>query len=595
VRRLYPVLAVMACSAVSLSLVPKRIFARQVSANDASCGTITQSMGYRVGSLSIGGRWLNKELRDKLYALLPLGSEFNSSNLDAAIELVVDELNSDPIDLHKSRFSVAYVDAQVCKIPSTTGDKLASIAINPYYVQVDLSSVGRNILPIPRVDTPAFSAGVPPLLSSLSPLVSGFSDSNYGPSLQLETSTNLLDEFGNQEDKKNSGNSPLNLDLAYRRSLDKPNYSLNAEVSFLDLNPLHKSKPQFTLGYSNSLEPLGRSSYWSEDGLLDIGLYVKQAKSLIRTYTVGINGKFSSDYIENAPELESYNSTSEQSVQAYAIGDMRLLRGVGRIGIWGDLAYPSNSDKYQRLAAQAGYATEVGKGHNTLGIKLMSSAGYAWGNPPQYGRFFGGTQATDFLYDSFFNSSTRSFPAGPLLRSYGETQAGLKQANGLVLGATSYWGASLSSYIPIPGWSRPLIPDIKVSTNKNMGEMIKGQVKNSRRYIVIGLEQAGYSRDDAEAESTRMLEQDIIPAVNNLVDHVNLFSIRPFVAVDFAQLGAQLSPQGYARSTYLGAGGGIQANLIGASMELGYMQSIAPSRSNPQGNFFLRFVLKDLF
>jgi hypothetical protein len=87
----------------------------------------------------------------------------------------------------------------------------------------------------------------------------------------------------------------------------------------------------------------------------------------------------------------------------------------------------------------------------------------------------------------------------------------------------------------------------------------------------------------------------VIPAVNNLVDNVNIFSVRPFVAVDIAQLGATISSYGFAKSTYVGVGGGLQANLVGTSLEMGYMQSVAPSSSYSEGNFFLRFVLKDLF
>jgi hypothetical protein len=418
------------CVVSTAAVLPGRVLAQESGLSSTSCGDITESMGYRISSVKVRGRWVPKELTEKINELIPISSEYNSLSVDKAIELVGDHLNSSSIDLRRSRYAVTYVDAQVCRNPSSTGERYASILINPYYVQVDLTSIGRNILPTPRIDTPTFSAGIPPAVSALSPFVSGFSDSNYGPSLQLQTRTNLLNVFSDSESRRDSGKTPLNLDLAYRKSFENTNYNLDAGISYLDSDILQKTTPLITLRYTNSVEPLGRSSYWSEDALLDVGLYQRPTEGLFRTYTFGVKGRVTSDSIDNGSELQANNSTSEQAVQAYAVGDIRLTRGVSRVGIWGDFAYPSQSDSYQRVAAQAGYATEVGRGHNTLGIHFLSSAGYIWGDPPQYGRFFGGTQPTDFLYDSFLNSSIRSFPTGPLLRSYGQTQAGLSQLNG---------------------------------------------------------------------------------------------------------------------------------------------------------------------
>jgi hypothetical protein len=570
------------------------------SANDqpipiiTSCNDITESMGYKIRSVRIRGRWVPHELIQKVNAIIPVNSDYNPITVESAINLVGDELNSSAIDTRKLRYAIASIYAQVCRVPGVADAKYADITIIPYYIQVDLTSPGRNILPIPRIDTPNFSVGVPRMISALSPQVSGSSDSNYGPSLQLQTRTNLLRPFDGDA-ITNKYQAPVNLDLAYRKSFDNTNYNLDTAISYLNPDPLQKTTPYIALLYTNSVKPLGRSSNWSEDGLLDMGLYQGQTTGLLRTYALGVKSRVVSNAIDNASELQTQNSSSEQAVQAYLVSDLRISRGVGRIGLWGDFGYPSDSDPYQRAAIQAGYATEVGRGHNTLGIQLLSSASYIWGNPPQYNRFFGGTQATNFLYDPFLDNSIRNFPTGPLLRSYGETQAGLSQSNGLTLGATSYWGLSLTTYIPISGWSRPLIPNIQVSSNKNLGQVIKNQVKTSKRYVIGNLMQAGYSREAAEAESSRLLDQGIIPAVTHIVDHVNIFSIRPFFAVDIAQLGSSISTEGFTRTTYIGVGGGAQASLVGTSLEMGYMQSVAPSSSISEGNFFLRFVLKDLF
>src|SRR5262249_20909741 len=43
----------------------------------------------------------------------------------------------------------------------------------------------------------------------------------------------------------------------------------------------------------------------------------------------------------------------------------------------------------------------------------------------------------------------------PLIRSLGENQGGIGNS---VLGGTSYWHANVNLSIPVPAWSRPLIP-----------------------------------------------------------------------------------------------------------------------------------------
>ena len=571
------------------------VSAREPYGSRPICNDNTQLEGYKIRSVKIKGKWVPQKLISRVNELLPANSEYDPGSVAKAQELVGDEFDLMEIDIRKSLVATTYVFTQVCRVPNANDAKFVDVTIIPYYVQVDITSPGRNILPIAQINTPSFSVGIPPALAALSPIVSGFTDRSYGPSLQLKTHTNLFKSFGNHDGSQLNALPPLSLDLGYRKSFTNANYNLDTAISYF--GPILTLRPSYyiTLGYENSVEPLGSSTNWSEAGLIDFGLYQRKRDGLFQSYLIGIKGRLVSEAIENPSNPQTNNSPYEQAVQAHLLGDLRIKRGAGRIGVWGDFGYPSQSDAYQRAAVQAGYATEVGKGHNTIGIELLTSAGYAWGNPPQYGTYYAGVQSNDFLYAPFLDKRIQKFPAGPLLRSFGQTQAGLNQKNGLTLGATSYWGVSITTFIPIPGWSRPLIPDIQVGSDLSLGQAIKGQLNSGKIVLIRNLKKEGYSPEAARDEAARLMDQSIIPAVNNLVDSVNIISVRPFVALDIAQLGSSISTEGFLRSTYVGVGAGLQATLVGTTLEMGYMQSVAPSSSTSDGNFFLRFVLKDLF
>lgn len=83
----------------------------------------------------------------------------------------------------------------------------------------------------------------------------------------------------------------------------------------------------------------------------------------------------------------------------------------------------------------------------------MAGSGYAWGNPPEYSQFFGRSATADFLYEPLNSARVKAVPSGPTLRSYGEQQAGLRGANGLVSGGNFYWNLNVNLTFPIAAWS----------------------------------------------------------------------------------------------------------------------------------------------
>ena len=82
------------CVVSTAAVLPGRVLAQESGLSSTSCGDITESMGYRISSVKVRGRWVPKELTEKINELIPISSEYNSLSVDKAIELVGDHLNS---------------------------------------------------------------------------------------------------------------------------------------------------------------------------------------------------------------------------------------------------------------------------------------------------------------------------------------------------------------------------------------------------------------------------------------------------------------------------------------------------------------------
>src|SRR5262249_40488163 len=126
---------------------------------------------------------------------------------------------------------------------------------------------------------------------------------------------------------------------------------------------------------------------------------------------------------------------------------------------------------FQRLVARAGYAQEVRVSPgNTLALEIVAGAGKLWGEAPAANRFFGGNSATQFLYESAASQQMLAMPRRPLIRSFGEAQAGL--GGSAADGGSAFWHLNLTAALPIPGLSRPLIPDVPTGLTGKDGQPV---------------------------------------------------------------------------------------------------------------------------
>jgi hypothetical protein len=214
---------------------------------------------------------------------------------------------------------------------------------------------------------------------------------------------------------------------------------------------------------------------------------------------------------------------------------------------------------------------------------------YFAGNPPS------------FFSDSFNNLPPLQFPRSPILRSVGEYQAGVIGNGDQIIGATKYLNASLTVAIPVKGWSRPVFPDITIYREDvglppmKLGDLIRDLMKKRSKIgvsiLVDRLLRQGMTQAQAQQRANHIVFNEFHPIIDETVDRLNLYSVRPILVSDFAQMSSSIDGS----TAWLGVGGGLQANFLNTSLEMGYMQTVAPVSRSSVGNFFARFTIKNLF
>jgi hypothetical protein len=109
----------------------------------------------------------------------------------------------------------------------------------------------------------------------------------------------------------------------------------------------------------------------------------------------------------------------------------------------------------------------------------VAGAGRIDGMPSTAEQFYGGSSASQFLYDGAASPALVHAPRGPLLRSFGERRASLA-ANAA---GRAYWHVNVA--LPVRTWSWPLIPDDDTglpgegSSTLTLKQMLRRQIDRS--------------------------------------------------------------------------------------------------------------------
>jgi hypothetical protein len=561
-------------------------------AQNAECREdITEAMGYKVRSIRVNARWVSPGLITRLNEIVGVGGPYSPTILSLAEAAVADELEGkENRSLEFSTVgaaSVLEVDSCVLQASDEQNLRQVDIVIRPHYLRVDLYNVGSNVLPIPRSIEPTFFKSIPYALRAWDPNVGVFSDRAYGVSVKLRTSFKLLDQSGSNK----SGSSRLELSATGQKSFDHSFYDAEALLAWSQRQLENRTGWSLAAAYSGFLHPLGDGEYLKNAGAISGQIQLRPERKWMESVLVGGRFEGSSNRLtDNDGVVLSRNS--EVAVQVQTLIDGRCGDAFSRLGVWVDNGFRGGGGTYQRVAGFFGYETEFGSGHQTTSLEIILGGGHIWGSVPEYARFFGGNPSGNFLYESIDSTTLASFPVGPTIRSLGQGSAGSRSDLGTIRGGRSFWNVSLNLAIPLPGLSRPLVPDIALGRS-SVAKKLKGVVNTARNAITDDLiEQGAPDNDETEAKANKIVDRDIKPTIDFLADHANIYALKPLLLCDVAQIDG---PTGSNDGMRVGIGAGLQVTIVTAKLELGYMYAVLRERGDTQGNLFLRLVFQNIF
>jgi hypothetical protein len=569
---------------------------------------------------------------------LPLakGDKFDFPKLSEAIDTVRKALITDPLRdsfelAGQGSLSLTFVSSCVTVLEASAcgpGNDAASssgcldVVIRPFSLRLDMLRIGGNAIPVPRSNRATFYSQVPRPLRAFEPTFATQHDSETGWSESVSLSSDLLTlpaMLRGQIPKERE--TKLNLELRGSKSINEPFYETSSNLTVLR-RQTGKLVEEMALstGFSADQQPLAEGRHFNNLARLGGSLTLRPGFRAASTVALAGNYRWSGHRFFNRDNTEA-EVTGENSFEGRALVDGRIADGTWRVGAWLEANAPEKNSfgAYQRLAILGGYQGEFGKSEQTVGVEVLAGAGHAWGEVPDYGRFYGGNGMGSFLYDSPSAVSLRAMPSGPLLRSFGRAQAGARNAALGVRGGTSYWHFNANVTIPIPKLSCPLIPAIALNDDalgdnssanlcsvrrppagvKTLKDSLKGMVNTGESFLSADIADeliaAGMSDTSAEAEATKRaarIFRDIRPAMSYLTEKANLYAVKPLFMLDVGRVGIVGLEH---ERTRVGLGGGIQLVVAIAKFEVGYVGTVRRLPSEPAGNFILRIVFQNLF
>jgi hypothetical protein len=555
-----------------------------------SCIEINPDESFTVHSVRIIGRWIPEELKRKVVDLIDAGQAFSNSKVSAAQLLISNEAkkseNIFPPQL-AGAVAVSLITVNYC----SAGTKEVDIVFYAHYLRIDMISMGNNLLPVPRSPKLSFYDKIPRSLLVANPVLKFSNDRRYGSSLGIQTLTNLL----HPELPGTSKKLRLNLGIEARKSLVNSFYHLGGNLELDKPSVGNNLGWGIGINYHKKQEPIGIGEWNSGNFMLQGMLQGPIKFSFLKKYMTGAGFRSLENVFDTATSGKDKNN--EKGYGFFLVTDGVFKKKLTRLGIWFDYGSPESKSSYQRVASRLGFNSSINiskDSHQQLDLELGAGAGWSNGSLPVYHQFFAGNSNQSFLYEPLGSNRIRTMPAGPLVRSIGESEGVLQAGN--IQGGTSYWHLNLNLSIPIARWSRPLIPAIVINeeTGATLQTKLKSLAKGSAASgIAIDLiDNKGYpENDETDSIAEAMVEKNIMPMIEFVTDKANLFSVKPVLLFDVASL----KQQNIAQTTWMAAGGGIQLTIVIARLQAGYMRTIHSSTGNRTGNFFMQFVFENFY
>ena len=561
-----------------------------------NCIEIAPNAGFTVRSVTIVARWVPEALKKQITDLIGIGHSFSDSKVSAAQALISQELkaaeNRFPPRL-AGALAVSFITVDYCAVPDAPGE--VAIVFYPRYLRIDLFNIGNNFLPIPRSPKPTFYEKVPPLLLAFAPVIGLNSDRRYGPSVAIQTLTDLFHIPGLS---KGSKKLKLNIGAEARRSLTNDFYTLGGNLELLQPIATTTSNGwSIGMNFLTKAQPLGKGKYDYKNVTLQGALQGSAKLPFVKRYLLGGNLSFLNNDFDTLPSKRVQNS--ERGYGIFLLTDGLINKNFGRVGIWAQSGILKESHtSYQRLSAKIAYGTSIKikkDAHQTLEIEAAAGAGKAWGAIPTYSQFYAGNTAANFLYQPL-TTQMGAMPEGPVIRSLGEKEGNLPVSTGSIKGGTTHWHLNLNFSIPIKRWSQPLVPAIVINetTGATLQTKLKSLAKGSAESgVAIDLiDNKGFPENEqTDSIAEQIVAKEILPMVEFVTDRANVFSFKPVLLFDVAGMGQG----GIRQRTWVGAGAGFQVAVVIARLQAGYMHTVSPSSEAAKGAFFLQFVFQNFY
>lgn len=542
------------------------------------------------------------EVRTQPASTLPLtlslqpGQVLTSAGLSAAMNELKDALSQRAETAAAASgggvLSFTYVTADFdLSPPGNAGADAVAVTLRPFHLSLPLENTGARVLPVPRDLLFRLRAGgIPPFLlpasitmggdRSLGPTVGGRWQFQGGPAAQDGTKARLF-----------------RLRLEGMASLDSSLYS-----GIGDLRAAREWASGFVRQVSGGLEgsaafePRGTARYdhrtWGGTVGTTLALNANTRLRLDTRYAA------SRHQLSGTGTPATWRDTDEQANRAIIETIPPRVLGFLRAAVWQENLDPRSGPPARRLITRLGYAKEFPiRPNQSIGIEVIAGLGQTWGDLDAPRRFFAGGSQGEFLYESLTSPTLAGVPDGPLLRSLGQAQGGLRAHGGAVVGGTRFRHINLNVSLPIPRWSRPLIPDELTDlpgpdgSPQTLRQILHTQIDRTGPNLLQSSLQVSekLSPDEARRQAEKVFGE-IRPATHFVIDQANVFALKPLLFFDVAELEA-----GPERSTWTAAGAGLQLMIVTARFETGYLHTLSGPRFGSRGNVFARLGFERLF
>lgn len=530
---------------------------------------------------------------------LPLraGDTLTRENLSGALNHLADRLTRHAEIAARasgdSALVVTYVDATFDD-PSRGHRPSADVAVTlrPFHLSLPLNELNGRALPVPRGLTATAASVVPP--PSFLPAGLTFeNDRVLGPRVGGRWQV----ERGGDPGRR--GATRLHLGGGGAKSIGERYYSGDADLRITQARAGHLLRTlSGGLDLAAALEPRGAAEYRSRArsarGSVELS-FGANARMLLDAALGRAEYRYPHPASGDAPRwsraLEQGNRLLFETIPP------RLL-GFFRAALWQEhLAVRGDGDG-QRLVARAGYAKEFLLAPNqSLGLEIIAGAGQTWHDLAAPRRFFAGGSQGEFLHEGVRSRALLAAPDGPLLRSLGKAQGGFRRSGLPVVGGSRFHHVNLNLSLPVPRWSRPLIPDEPTDlpgpdgSPQTLKQILRAQIDRTGPNMLQSTLQTrdGLSPAEARRRAAEVFDE-IRPAAHFVIDAANVLAVKPLLMFDLAELH---SPT--ARQTWTAAGAGLQLTVVTAKFELGYMRTLSGPTFGARGNLFARLAFDRLF